>query len=406
MKCFNCNAEWTLPQNPSKILINCPFCGEALDSPKPKQLNTVEDVLMEIRIRFGIDTLGNGQKMIALFSDLAPNMRRERLLLSYLIKGGGNSKLLSVRSETITEQQACFHLVCKNMVEEQFIAEEAARKICMSFSSVIGLMIHAGEPEKMVNKSTQVSSSVTTSVPSKTTGPTRNPATKPGATPGQTIVSKTINTFAQYQKALEEYYLNLGKAPLSESQIHYFITSRSLDRTRGITVSDVQKDLKVIYDKYNQQTPVSKHSPKINSYAEYQKALEDYYLRLGKVKLSRNQVDFFIWSNSLKIDWNITNTDVEKDLKSIYAKYSQSTDQSKAVANTAVVYTFPRNIRIRTYAEYLRELEQAYLQNGKKMLTKAQIMAFLNAYNLERDFDIRVSEVETDLREIEKKYCI
>ena len=420
MKCSNCNAEWTVPQNISRSLTNCPFCGEALAPPEPKQLNTVEDVLIEITTRFGMDTLRNGQRTVALFSDLSPNMRRERLLLSYLIQADGNIKLLEVRNKAGGEQQACFLQVCKPMVDEQFVAEDAARKICLSFSTAIGLTIHVEKPEvatPAVKPASSPESSLATAAigtpPSKTTAPTRPPVPTTPLPASRTPISRPtsapttatrINSFAQYQKALEDYYLSLGKAPLSESQIRYFLSSNSLDRVWGITVSEVQKDLKDIYAKYNPKVPTPKRSTKINSFAQYQKALEDYYIHLGKVPLTESQIRYFISSNSLDHVWGITIFDVQKDLKDIYAKYNPTAIQPKPTVTSTTTLTFPTNMRIHTYAKYLTELEQAYLRNGKVMLTKEQIMAFLDAYSLRKNFGIRVSEVETDLREIAKKY--
>lgn len=139
MKCKSCGSEWNAPQNISASLSNCPFCGEALVPPAPKQFHTVEDVLTEITSRFGMDVLRNGQRTIALFSDLSPSLMRERLLLSYLIQSDGNIQLLQARDKTEVEQAACFRKVCRYLVDEQFVAEEAAYKICTSFSTVIGL---------------------------------------------------------------------------------------------------------------------------------------------------------------------------------------------------------------------------------------------------------------------------
>ena len=407
MKCSNCNAEWTVSQNISRSLTNCPFCGEAL-TPPPKQLNTVEDVLTEIAARFGMDTLRNGQRTVALFSDLSPNMRRERLLLSYLIQADGNSKLLSVRNKASGEQQACFQQVCKYMVDEQFVAEDAARKICMSFSVAIGLSIHIDEPEKTNRTEKPLPSQVHTrsgSTPQQVTAPAHTAQSATASPPTSTTAPPTkIATFAQYKKALEDYYLQMGRVPLSESQIRHFLMTNSLNRIWGITVAEAQKDLKAIYAKYDPKAPQPKKSTRINTFAQYQKALEDYYISLGKVPLSDSQIRYFISSNSLDSVWRITVSDVQKDLKDIYAKHNPSVSQPKPIVTSVATLTFPTNIRIYTYAKYLSELEQAYLRNGKVMLSKEQIMAFLDAYSLRKNFGIRVSEVETDLREIAKKY--
>lgn len=343
MKCFNCNAEWTVPQNISRSLSNCPFCGASLRSTAPRGLSTVEDVLQEILQRFGMETLKNGQKLIALFSDLSPQLKRERLLLTYLIQADGNIKLLEARGKTKNEQQACFHQVCKYLIDEQFVAEDAARRICMSYSVAIGLNVANEKPVTITNsgsaseKAVSIPNSVKPTAPAKSAvQASHNTQSKP--TPPKPVVQSAnanrIDTFAKYQKALEDYYILQGKKPLSFSQIQQFISINSL-RSWGITVSDVQKDLKDVYAKY---TPCPSTSGK-----------------------------------------------------------HQST-------NPPIQLVFSPNKRITNYKGYMDELEQMYLQNNKSMLSTEQIVAFLRAYGLQRNFGIKVSEVEEDLREIAKKY--
>ena len=63
--------------------------------------------------------------------------------------------------------------------------------------------------------------------------------------------STQIDSFYDYQRVLEEYYIQIGKQQLTETQIRGFLHDNLLDRTWGITVEDVQEDLKDIYAKYN-----------------------------------------------------------------------------------------------------------------------------------------------------------
>lgn len=180
MRCKNCGTEWNAPQNISASLSSCPFCGASLTPAAPKQFHTVEDVLTEITSRFGMDVLKNGQKTMALFSDLSPTLLRERLLLSYLIQSEGNLQLLSVRDKEAIEQQACFQKVCRYLVDEQFVAQEAAYKICTSFSSVIGLRV-------------QVEKAPASPPPSKASHPQASsaPAGKPNNAPKSVSAQKS-----------------------------------------------------------------------------------------------------------------------------------------------------------------------------------------------------------------------
>lgn len=343
MKCMTCNAEWTVPQNISRSLTNCPFCGATLRPTALRSLSTIEDVLQEILQRFGVDTLKNGQKLIALFSDLSPQLKRERLLLTYLIQADGNIKLLEARGKANAEQQACFQQVCKYLVDEQFVAEDAARRICTSYSVAIGLNIVNERPATITSTGSTGGTTATTTNSLRPPVPPKPPISTPR---------------------------NLQRKPLPPQPVA-------------------------------QSTPANR----IDTFAKYQKALEDYYILQGKKPLTYFQIQQFISTNALG-SWGITVSDVQKDLKDIYAKYTPTSSGGAAprTATAPVQLVFSPNKRITTYKGYMDELEQLYIQNGKQKLSTEQIMSFLRAYGLQRNFGIKVSEVEKDLRDIARKY--
>ena len=397
MKCSKCNSEWTVPQNLSRSITNCPFCGAALASAPPRQLLTVEDVLEEITDRFGLEMLRNGAKTIALFSDLSPQLTRERRLLSYLIQGNGNVKLLEARNQDAQEQRICFMQVCQYMVDEQFVAEEAARKICMSFSEVIGLSV-SDEPRSERLKKESAGNRYAKTVENefeKATVPPANPNRTSeqyrNQTPAKTS-DKQISTYAQYQQALRDYYVQEGKKPLTESQIQQFLAANSLDTKWRITVADVQKDLKRIYAQDASGAASKASAAQINTYAQYQNALKDYYIREGKKPLTESQIQNFLIANSLDTKWRITVEDVQNDLLSIYAQHSANAASAKRVT------------QINTYAQYQQALEDYYIQAGKKLLTEVQIQQFLTAYSLDKKWKITVADVQSDLKKIYAKH--
>ena len=49
-------------------------------------------------------------------------------------------------------------------------------------------------------------------------------------------------------------------------------------------------------------------------------------------------------------------------------------------------------------------LERLYIQNRKQILSAEPIVSFLSAYGLQKNFGMKASEVEKDLRDIAKKY--
>lgn len=52
----------------------------------------------------------------------------------------------------------------------------------------------------------------------------------------------------------------------------------------------------------------------------------------------------------------------------------------------------------------MEALEKLYIDNGKRMLSKAQMAGFITSNNLDSKFGIQVSEVETDLQTIAEKH--
>lgn len=132
MKCIHCGSEWNVSPGLSMSISNCPFCGKSL-IPEKKQLNTVEDVLVEINRLFGLSVLVDETKLVAYFSDLAPQLSRQRRILGYFIECGGPKKIVSVMSSSDDEQSVCIKQIVREMKDEMFIEEAASQMICESF---------------------------------------------------------------------------------------------------------------------------------------------------------------------------------------------------------------------------------------------------------------------------------
>ena len=73
MKCNNCGSEWKISPKISFPETKCPFCGSLLLSEKRK-IETLEDVLVEIRNLYGLEIFGDESKLPAYFADLAPQL--------------------------------------------------------------------------------------------------------------------------------------------------------------------------------------------------------------------------------------------------------------------------------------------------------------------------------------------
>lgn len=334
MKCPKCSAEWHLPKQSTSIIKSCPFCGASLQIDADQSLTTLDSVLAEIIARFGIDILRDGSRTVAVFSDLAPKLKKERLLLTYLMQFDGNVKLLEVQKLDKSKQHATYLRVVQHLVDEQFVAQQAAENVCLGFLKAIGIVIEVPTPVQEVVKSTPVQ-------------PEKAPTPTPPAKPQQT-------TYRTPPKP----------------------TPPATTKTR---------------------------TPKVSSYSEYMKLLEEYFLQNGKVQLTREQVQSFIYTYALNVDWKITYSEVEKDLATIYSKYSVARPAPKPITPKPPASSPPQRKSISTYNDYMKALEQRFNENNQQMLSRAQIVAFLDEYNLSKRFNIQIHEVETDLREIQKK---
>lgn len=132
MKCIHCGSEWNVSPGLSVSITNCPFCGKSL-VPEKKTLETVEDVLVEINRRFGVNVLTDNTKLVAYFSDIAPQLSRQRRILSYFVECNGPKKLAAVMNASENERLICAKQLIKEMKDIMFIDEDASRMICDAF---------------------------------------------------------------------------------------------------------------------------------------------------------------------------------------------------------------------------------------------------------------------------------
>lgn len=404
MKCPKCSAEWHLPSNVPTQLKTCPFCGARLQIEPVDGLVTIDAVLVEIVQRFGIDILRNGSKTVAIFSDLAPQLRKERVLLTYLTQFDGNLKLLEVKHLTQAKQHAAYLKVVQHLTDEQFVAQSAAENVCQCFLKAIGVTV---APEH-VPSSSYISAPISTQkqipststkrqLPKNTTPPTiKTVSQKPPA---------KVKSFDQYMRLLEDFFIQNGKTKLSYQQIKSFISSHNLDVDWKITYADVEKDLEKLYVKHTPPKPIVAAQPtrkmdtSISNYEDYMRALEQRYLDNGKRMLNRAQISDFLSMHQLDRRFKIQISEVEKDLATIYAKYAPVKDIPKPAVSPRT-----QTKGISTYKEYMDALERMYLDNGKRMLSTRQIADFLSSNSLDKKFGIQVSEVEIDLKTIAEKH--
>ena len=144
MKCRYCKAEWNTPGQKAGPK-NCPFCGKKLVAEAHNIPETLEDVLLEIVDSCGVDTLKDGRKTLGFFCDLAPQLKKERILLSHFINANSENieSIFAARTQSEAEQRILFLKILNKLIEEWAMREDAATAVCKSYFYAVGIAVQA-----------------------------------------------------------------------------------------------------------------------------------------------------------------------------------------------------------------------------------------------------------------------
>lgn len=137
MRCNSCGMEWTGPATFTSQISICPFCGNTLNSVTP-QFSSMHDVLSYIVENFGLETMREGMKLQSLFADLAPSLKREKIMLRHFIECDGNNVLLSAIHNDKQEARAQITRVIQRMEDELMVMPDIASAVCHSFWCAVG----------------------------------------------------------------------------------------------------------------------------------------------------------------------------------------------------------------------------------------------------------------------------
>lgn len=137
MKCSNCGVEWTIPATFTSKIDVCPFCGKSMQPEKPL-LSSLDDVLAHIHKNFGEEAMRDGTKLQSLFADLAPQLKREKMMLRYFVECNGNEVFLSAIHEEQSEAKAKIKAVMEQMENDLLVSHNAVQQVCKVFWHVIG----------------------------------------------------------------------------------------------------------------------------------------------------------------------------------------------------------------------------------------------------------------------------
>lgn len=205
MRCNSCKAEWNVSAAMSASIKTCPFCGADLYLKTTDELDSLQTVLKVIIAHGGTEALKDGRRTLAMFSDLAPKLRKEKTMYSYLVQVEGNVILLDALKKSRSEQLILRGRLAQDMVDTFLITEAVAFAACDSFWEAIG-----GDPFEQKQEVSTHTQPVRTTV---ATGIGTEPAI-PSTAPQDFSDDKA----AQYQDALALFNVALSKEEFHQAE--------------------------------------------------------------------------------------------------------------------------------------------------------------------------------------------
>lgn len=222
MKCISCNAEWNISAAMSASLRTCPFCGADLYPKATAELDSLQAVLKVIIAHGGIEALKDGRRTLAMFSDLAPKLRKEKTMYSYLVQLDGNVILLDALKKSRSEQLILRGRVAQDMVDTFLVTEAVAFAACDSFWVAIG-----GEPFEQKQNTHEPPQPVNQMVASE-----NRPATPaPSLAPQDSATEKA----SRYQDALTLFNAAMTKEEFQQAESAFRALGNYSNATQMVT---------------------------------------------------------------------------------------------------------------------------------------------------------------------------
>lgn len=203
MKCISCNAEWTVSDAISASITICPFCGASLYPQPASELTSLQSVLKAIIAHSGVDALRDGRRTLAIFADLAPKLRKEKIMISYLVQCDGHIALIDALRKSFAEQIAIRGRVAQQMIDNFLISEDIAYRACDCYWDAIG--------GKVLQEST-------TRLPTSDSHEIKSafPPALPAKLPPKSQRSQNYQMASRYQHAID-----LFRSALSKEEFQY-----------------------------------------------------------------------------------------------------------------------------------------------------------------------------------------
>jgi RNA polymerase subunit RPABC4/transcription elongation factor Spt4 len=171
MQCKKCNSKWEIDQSISGSLICCPFCGASLADEgdvETKTFDNSQDALIYIAQKYGSEVL-LGKKIKYIFPDYAPQVSRKKLVFA-VYENGAASILQNNLNSQQADQEIAFKQAVAKLINDAFIAPEAAESIIREFTSALGWQLSMPMQQQAVMQSQTQRSSTSPSETRSVTG--------------------------------------------------------------------------------------------------------------------------------------------------------------------------------------------------------------------------------------------
>lgn len=115
-KCENCQSEW----NGIKQLDSCPFCDTRI-TVQNSNFTKIDKALSYIFSAYGIDVVKEDNRLVALLSDYAPMLERERKLIRVALRLGIYSDLITVNKDDKSLQDLAVNKAVSKLHNDAFM---------------------------------------------------------------------------------------------------------------------------------------------------------------------------------------------------------------------------------------------------------------------------------------------
>ena len=115
-KCENCQSEW----NGIKQLDSCPFCDTRI-TVQNSNFTKIDKALSYIFSAYGIDVVKEDNRLVALLSDYAPMLERERKLIRVALRLGIYSDLITINKDDKSLQDLAVNKAVSKLHNDAFM---------------------------------------------------------------------------------------------------------------------------------------------------------------------------------------------------------------------------------------------------------------------------------------------